>query len=97
MILQSGLAHKVLPPVPVAPVAKPVEHPLHLVEPHRAAFHQNVKDIHLVLALNEAHRIVKARFFKFHALMFDQFQNGYYATGEKVGQAWNAGKEWMKK
>ena len=25
---------------------------------------------------------------KFHALMFDQFQNGYYATGEKVGRAW---------
>ena len=34
---------------------------------------------------------------KLHALMFDQFQNGYYATGAKVGKAWNAGKEWMKK
>ena len=22
------------------------------------------------------------------ALMFDQFQNGYYATGAKAGQAW---------
>jgi flavin reductase (DIM6/NTAB) family NADH-FMN oxidoreductase RutF len=33
---------------------------------------------------------------KLHALMFDQFRNGYYATGEKVGQAWNAGKDWMK-
>ncbi|MBQ1325903.1 MAG: flavin reductase, partial [Solobacterium sp.] len=32
-----------------------------------------------------------------HALMFDQFRNGYYVTGEKVGQAWNAGKELMLK
>ncbi len=34
---------------------------------------------------------------KLHALMFDQFQNGYYATGKKVGQAWNAGAALMKK
>ena len=34
---------------------------------------------------------------KLHALMFDQFQNGYYATGEKVGKAWNAGMGLMKK
>ena len=34
---------------------------------------------------------------KLHALMFDQFQNGYYATGAKVGKAWNAGAAWMKK
>ena len=34
---------------------------------------------------------------KLHALMFDQFQNGYYTTGEKVGRAWNAGAGWMKK
>ena len=34
---------------------------------------------------------------KLNALMFDQFQNGYYATGKKVGQAWNAGTELMKK
>lgn len=34
---------------------------------------------------------------KLHALMFDQFRNGYYATGEKVGQAWNAGVPLMKK
>ena len=34
---------------------------------------------------------------KLHALMFDQFQNGYYATGGKVGQAWNAGAALMKK
>lgn len=34
---------------------------------------------------------------KLHALMFDQFQNGYYVTGAKVGKAWNAGAAWMKK
>ena len=34
---------------------------------------------------------------KLHALMFDQFQNGYYTTGDKVGQAWNAGAGWMKR
>lgn len=34
---------------------------------------------------------------KLHALIFDQFQHGYYATGAQVGRAWNAGKEWMKK
>ena len=34
---------------------------------------------------------------KLRALMFDQFRHGYYLTGEKVGQAWNAGAAWMKK
>ena len=34
---------------------------------------------------------------KLHALMFDQFQNGYYSTGEKVATAWNAGKNLMSK
>lgn len=34
---------------------------------------------------------------KLQALMFDQFQNGYYSTGEKVATAWNAGIELMKK
>lgn len=34
---------------------------------------------------------------KLHALMFDQFQNGYYSTGERVATAWNAGKELMNK
>ena len=34
---------------------------------------------------------------KLKALMFDQFQHGYYATGEKIAQAWNAGAELMKK
>lgn len=34
---------------------------------------------------------------KLCALMFDQFQHGYYLTGEKVGAAWNAGAGLMKK
>ncbi|MCR5207488.1 MAG: flavin reductase family protein [Eubacterium sp.] len=29
-------------------------------------------------------------------LMFDQFRAGYYVTGEKVGQAWQSGKELAK-
>ena len=29
---------------------------------------------------------------KLNALIFDQFRHGYYVAGEKVGQAWNAGK-----
>lgn len=33
---------------------------------------------------------------KLNAFVFDQFQNGYYAIGEKVGQAWSSGKELMK-
>lgn len=33
---------------------------------------------------------------KLGALIFDQFQNGYYVATEKVGQAWNAGREMMK-
>lgn len=31
------------------------------------------------------------------ALIFDQFQHGYYVSGEKVGKAWNAGAALMKK
>ncbi|MBR1407806.1 MAG: flavin reductase family protein [Clostridia bacterium] len=34
---------------------------------------------------------------KLHALIFDQFQSGYYVTGARVGQAWNAGAALMKK
>lgn len=34
---------------------------------------------------------------KLNALIFDQFQHGYYVTGEKVGKAWNAGAGLMKK
>ena len=33
---------------------------------------------------------------KLNALIFDQFQSGYYVVTEKVGQAWNAGKDLMK-
>ena len=33
---------------------------------------------------------------KLNALIFDQFRSGYYVATEKVGQAWNAGKEIMK-
>lgn len=34
---------------------------------------------------------------KLNAFAFDQMRNGYYAIGEKVGQAWNSGVEYMKK
>ena len=34
---------------------------------------------------------------KLNALIFDQFQHGYYVTGEQVGKAWNAGAGLMKK
>ncbi len=34
---------------------------------------------------------------KLKALTFDQFQHGYYSTGEKVATAWNAGMALMKK
>ncbi|MBR2176022.1 MAG: flavin reductase family protein [Clostridia bacterium] len=43
--------------------------------------------------LNEKDKVDPA---KLNALIFDQFQSGYYVTGEKVGQAWNEGKELMK-
>ena len=33
---------------------------------------------------------------KVNALIFDQFRSGYFAVGEKVGQAWNAGAGLMK-
>ena len=33
---------------------------------------------------------------KLNALIFDQFQNGYYVSGEKAGRAWNAGAHLMK-
>ena len=33
---------------------------------------------------------------KLDALVFDQFRSGYYVANEKVGQAWNAGKDLMK-
>ena len=34
---------------------------------------------------------------KLDALIFDQFQHGYYVTGEQAGKAWNAGVGLMKK
>lgn len=34
---------------------------------------------------------------KLQALVFDQFQNGYYTVGDQVGQAWHAGMGLMKK
>lgn len=34
---------------------------------------------------------------KLNAFVFDQFQSGYYAIGEKVGQAWKSGAKLMKK
>ena len=33
---------------------------------------------------------------KLNALIFDQFQNGYYVSGEQVGKAWNAGASLAK-
>ena len=33
---------------------------------------------------------------KLNALIFDQFQSGYYIATEKVGRAWNAGKDMYK-
>ncbi|MBQ7057856.1 MAG: flavin reductase family protein [Firmicutes bacterium] len=33
---------------------------------------------------------------KLDAILFDQFQAGYYTIGEKVGRAWNAGAELVK-
>ena len=34
---------------------------------------------------------------KLNAFVFDQMQSGYYAIGEKVGQAWQSGAPIMKK
>ena len=33
---------------------------------------------------------------KLNTFVFDQFRNGYYAIGEKVGQAWHTGTPLMK-
>ena len=33
---------------------------------------------------------------KLSAFAFDQMRNGYYAIGEKIGQAWNAGSVFVK-
>jgi len=34
---------------------------------------------------------------KLHAFAFDPMRNGYYALGEKAGQAWHSGADLMKK
>ena len=34
---------------------------------------------------------------KLNAFVFDQFQNGYYKIGEKVGEAWKSGRKFIKK
>ncbi len=34
---------------------------------------------------------------RLNAFAFDQMQNGYYAVGDKVGQAWHSGAEFMNK
>ena len=34
---------------------------------------------------------------KINAFVFDQFQNGYYKIGEKVGDAWKSGQKFMNK
>lgn len=44
--------------------------------------------------LNEEGKVDPA---KLNALIFDQFQMGYYVAGEKVGQAWDAGAHLMDK
>lgn len=52
----------------------------------------NVKAEESVLADNEKVDVEKT-----NVLMFDQFQSGYYVTGERIATAWNAGMELMKK
>ena len=42
--------------------------------------------------LNESGKIDPA---KLNAIVYDQMQSGYYAVGEKVGQAWQTGKALM--
>ena len=34
---------------------------------------------------------------KLNAFIFDQMSNGYYAVGDKIGQAWQSGADLMKK
>ena len=34
---------------------------------------------------------------KLNVFVFDQFQNGYYKIGEKVGEAWKSGRKYIKK
>ena len=48
---------------------------------------------HLRLAHDETGKVDAT---KLNAFVFDQFRNGYYAIGEKVGQAWHTGTPLMK-
>lgn len=32
---------------------------------------------------------------KLNAVIFDNFRSGYYKVGDKVAQAWDAGKKFM--
>lgn len=41
-------------------------------------------------------KVAEAFITTLNALIFDQFQAGYYVATEKVGQAWNAGKALME-
>ena len=34
---------------------------------------------------------------KLNAFVFDQFQNGYYKIGEKIGDAWKSGQKFMNR
>ena len=83
-----------------APVVE--EFPLTLeckvVEAKRAVYGVHViGEIAGVLAdekiLDEKGRVDPTRL---NAFVFDQFQNGYYAIGQKVGQAWSTGAPLMK-
>ena len=60
--------------------------------------HHVVGEIVGVLAeesvLDENGKVDAARL---NAFVFDQFRSGYYAIGEKVGQAWKTGAPLMKK
>lgn len=43
--------------------------------------------------LDEAGKVDPTRL---NAFVFDPYQSGYYALGEKIGQAWSSGKKFMK-
>ena len=48
---------------------------------------------HGVVCVDEQGKVDPARL---DAIAFDQFRHGYYVTGEKAGQAWNAGSALAK-
>ena len=63
----------------------------------------NIIPSHRILAINRGEKEDvlsdngKVDVSKLNALMFDQFQSGYYLVGEKVATAWNAGLDLSKK